>query len=213
MPGFAFANENIQSGRGPNPAVNTARTYRWRISKLGPVSANSLSGVSTQWYAKSLGFPAITSHIEEAQGAGVKYKFAGHVNYTNCTISMYNVLTRSGTSIKTVLENWVSKVYGGKGNGRGRPAGNIDFNETHVADDYKDTSSFALRDEFGADETELTLFNSWPYKLGHTNLDYTKNEIAELEIELVFDWYRLTSSVTSSGNTAPNQDGIARRSS
>lgn len=203
MPGFAFGADDVKGGKGPNPAVTTARTYRWRIIKMGPVSPDSLSGTSTQWYAKSLTFPAIGANIEEATGATVKYKFAGHISYTNATISMYNVLTKKGTSIQTLLERWAALIYGYPIDDERSTT--IDFNQAHVADDYKDISSFSLRDEIGKDLTTLELHNSWPLKISHTVLDYSKNEIAEVSVELVFDWYSLKVEKTRSTARSPNQ--------
>jgi len=208
MPGFAFGSDDVTSGKGPNPSVNTARTYRWRIIKLGPVSASTISGVSTQWYAKSLTFPTLGANIEEATGSTVKYKFAGHVNYTNANITFYNVLYGSGTSVQAFLENWARSIYGHPISGNPK---NIDFNAVHVADDYKDTSIFSLRDESGGDKTTLILHNSWPLKVSHTALDYSKNELAEVSLELVFDWYSLESSNETSSGDGPSEEFLEQQ--
>lgn len=194
MPGFHFGDGLDRESN----TVETVRSHRWVIEKLGPIDEKDGLGGGNHhtygaWYAKSFGFPDQSSKIESAQGAGIEYKFAGNTEFSNATVVFYDTIIKGDTSTRILLERWCSDVRGGTEEGV--------FNSVGLADVYKDTSVFSMRDGSGSPIFTITLVNSWPQKISHSELSYVDSEISEVTVELVFDWY--TTSEQQGGASGP----------
>lgn len=192
MPGFS-----INTGSGETNTVRTARSHRWRIERLGPLGSDPLGFGPGTWYAKSFGFPEVSSEKIKTEGAAVDYWHAGRVQYSAATLVFYDAISASGTSFGKLLNDWVALVHAESSTGE------LSFSTVGQANNYKHKSVFQLEaasGNGGSEPTfELTLVNSWPSKLQHSDLDYSDSAISEFTIELTFDWY-LSKNLSNGGD-------------
>jgi len=181
MPGFSIGN-----GSGESNITRTVRSHRWKIKKFGPLGNDPLGLGPAVWYAKSFGFPEVSSKVIEVEGAAISYKYAGRVTYSTANVTFYDMITPAGTSYGDFIDKWFALVHGDSSTGE------TSFTNVGMADDYKHLSTFELEAATDSDSIsafEISLHNSWPSKVSHTELDYSNSNIGEVSVELTFDWF------------------------
>ena len=167
MPGFKI--ENYDSNGPPN-TVETARSHRWFISKLGPVGNENDIFIKL---AKEMTLPTWKVEQLNVLGASLNYKFAKNVKWEDITITFYDTI-----SITQKLEDWRNKVH----------KNDTGIGNHGISGGYKDTCEFTEVDGKGVTIRKVTLNGSWPSTVGYGKLSYADSSIKLVELTLTYDY-------------------------
>jgi hypothetical protein len=164
MPGFNIGGGG--SGKEPSITSDIKRVHRWRIDQLGELIINR----DVHQYAQSLTWPNISIDEETVMGAAINYKFAKAASFDDVTIAFYDA-----DYVFSNLETWFKLIY--------TPNSGIG-----MANEYKKDSKFTLTDGMGEQLDTVTLKNSWPKSISHSQLTYDNSELKLVNLTLSYDW-------------------------
>ena len=172
---MAFWGESLSAGsRDPK------RKYRFRILM------ETLGGGNVVWYAKTAAKPEITiSGDTEHKFLGHTFKFPGSVTWNTIEIVLVDPAEDQGEDAATKLLNIV------QGSGYKFPR---DTNVLETISKGKATAAlqFVVIEQLAADGATVverwSLHNPFITKVAFNDLDYTSDELSEINVELAYDW-------------------------
>ena len=185
-----WTNTGVGLGRDPK------RGFRFRI-QIASVGGNGTG--SYMWWAKSVDKPSFEISSQEHDYLNHKFKFPGKTTWNPVSLKMVDptdpdmaatfsdIITAAGYHPPSTADDMtsVSKMLA-----------NIAVGEVTI--DQIDANGNAI-------ETWV-LYNAWISKVNYGALDYSSEDLTELEIEFVYDWASLTSGTTN-GSTHNTQPG------
>lgn len=192
MPGFniAGASSSSQPDAKLSAVGDAHRSFRWRLVQTVGISLNDFNV-----YAKSLTPPTYTVNEEQVDGASVKYKFAGSINWEDVSITFYDVYGLMDQLFKLYNNIWDPSIGL-------LPAAN-----------YMGDTIFELVDGDGNRIDQWTLKNSWIKSMSHSDLDYSSNELKTVSLTVAYSWAEFRGSTqgdSSSGITRTENPIIGR---
>lgn len=167
--------EEKSAYEGPNPVEEYARRYRWLFETLEPFGSSEDRGILLN--LKKCSRPTIEYEtIKIHHGQDVIYR-PGKSAWSTLTMSFYEVITDEQSSI--VAE----KIY------KWHASGMVDHRTSlhgNVRDYLKDAVLYML-DGVGKPVYVYNLYNCWIQKINPSELDYSDNNISEIELTVCFD--------------------------
>ena len=180
---------NINGGDGPDPNMETLRSHRWIIERLGPNTG--AWGREELLIAKEVGLPKFRPEKIEILGGTKVYKYVKNVKWDDIQITMYD-----NAKITQYLTDWRNAIY-------------LEDSGLQVHDDYKGTQIFHEIDGSGGQITTITLFGAWPVSIDWGKLSYTDTSIKIVEFSLCYDWATVIKVGEFDKFTAPATDYAA----
>jgi hypothetical protein len=170
MPGF-----KINGGDANTEKSNVAefrRKHRWRVTR-GDSDPKNEDFI----YLKSASRPSFKFSPAEFHHDQEKAFLAGKQEWDPIELVFYDSVGRGsdGPDITSVMYEWIKSVC------------NIDLAICSLPSQYKKTLIIQSTDAFGDALETWTLYGAWPVSSNWNNLDYSANDIQEVNISIQFD--------------------------
>lgn len=167
MPGFKIDGGWVD---GPNPLAEVRRTHRWIFQALGHLPGRR----EVMLVLKSCSRPsqemqeAVMHHNQE------QVYFAGKHTWEPVTMTWYDV--EQDPDVSETMWRWLNICLDVPGMTVSTPS------------DYKrNNSELRMTDGAGRNTESWTMYHGWPQSFNWNSLNYTSNDIQEIEVKFRYD--------------------------
>lgn len=172
------------------------RGFRFHV-QVGTVGGNGDG--SYMWYAKTVDKPSFEIGTTEHDYLNHKFKFPGKTTWQPITMKMVDP---TDPDMAATFSDIITAA------GYHPPSNSDDMTSVSKKLANLSVGSVVITqiDAMGESIEQWTLYNAWISKVTYGNLDYTSEDLTEMEIEFQYDWASMTSS-TSGGSTFNGSNG------
>ncbi len=171
MPGFQIAN-NLGYGAPAN--VSPFYSYTWEIQQLFGDFPSQDGKPSPLIYVRDCTLPTFSGRREEAEGAGMSYKYADGIVWEDIKVTFYDIPI-GNVKLGDLLKKWRNRIW------------TAEYG-LNVPDEYKSDSIITSFNSDQSVSTQWKLVGSWPQTIRNGELTYTRSEIKLVEVTVCYDW-------------------------
>mgnify|MGYP001163741295 CR=1 FL=1 len=170
-------------------AIEPKRKYRFLLS---------FNGIP-QWIIKTTGKPNFT--VTESEHAFINYKFyyPGRLEWAEITVSLVDPVDPDASH--TMLQLIENSGYVAPHNflndpqSRGKASNVVTFSKKRAVDAVGGRMYIHMIDEDGSPVETWTLYNPWIKGVNFGDLDYTSDDLVNVEVTMRYDWADLETKV------------------
>lgn len=170
---------DVNSGFWTQSTTNPKRKYRFQVSLNSGAAVGTALGSGVIWFAKTVAKPEITVNTAEAQYLSHKFYYPGTVEWNEVSLTLIDPV--SPDAAQATLQMLTNMGYLGP-------------NESKDADPQTISKGQAFQvvitqiDSDGNPQETWTLKNAIITKLAFGDLDYSSEDLSEIEMSFRYDW-------------------------